>query len=104
MFGILKQKITANRFKRHELGVIENIPADVFQQIIDEQTAMGWESSGSFHQFNWSKKWTLKLRKGTTVLELEWSPEAQGNMVGLQRILTDVAKEFELKVLVCPTY
>ncbi|MCW8109553.1 hypothetical protein OPS25_13665 [Alteromonas ponticola] len=103
MYKMLRQKITASRFKRHDLGIIENIPADVFQQIIDKHIAEGWEISGSFHQFDWTKRWEVKLRKGTSELQMQWYPALQGNMVGLRRIMTGVAKQFSLTVLTCPS-
>ncbi|MCW8092732.1 hypothetical protein [Alteromonas sp. ASW11-130] len=104
MFRILKHKLVASKFKRHGLGIIEDIAAENFTRIVEYHKSRGWEFCGSPNQFNWSKTWTVKLRKGTSELKLTWQPQFQGNIIGIKRILNGVASHFGLHVLDCPTH
>ncbi len=103
MFKRIKHKMAVRRFTKRDLGIIEDIPEGLIPQIIEHHRSLGWEMSGSFNQFNWSKNWYVKLRKGTCVLEVKWNPRYLGSMVGLKYILKEVAEQFELSLRNAPT-
>lgn len=96
--------LTVSRFKKQQLNIIENIPAETFSQILDTYVSKGWEVSHSYGAFSAeNNKWDAQLRKGTSELQLRWKKAHQGSLFGPDRIVRGVAEEFSQEALAVPT-
>lgn len=103
VFTRMQRKYTEKRFLRNDLNIIQNIQTDNFHHIIEVLVAAGWEVSIDYRgREGWEHKGSCKLRKGTSVLECNWSRTEQGTITGLGRIIKGVAIQFDLVSLDTP--
>ena len=117
----LGQIYTKYKYKRDQLNIIQQIPTQQFQKIIQKYQQDGWELASEYHPADfWVNglvdhgvdhgadhgvdHWKCKLRKGTSTLICEWNNEVEGEISGPQRIIIGLGKEFILSVRTCPTW
>ena len=96
-FSNLKRWRLERHFKRNGLCIIQQIPTELFHSIIETLAKRGWEVTLDYRgPKGWSEKGQCKLRKGTSVLEFSWSNNALGSIIGIERIVSGIAKDFDL--------
>jgi hypothetical protein len=102
---LLGQKYTKYRYKRDKLNIIQQIPTQQLQQIIKKYRLDGWEVAPEYHANEVCvDSWQYKLRKGTSVLQCQWSKEMEGQISGPQRIIVGLGEEFCLTVNSAPNF
>lgn len=105
MIKFLVRKLTAFKFKYYELNIIQDIQKERFTEIISNYEAQGWEVAGMHQGTKFDDDdWNCKLRKGQSTLNCEWSKRSKGRIVGPQRIIAALGKEFALPSLKSPKW
>lgn len=103
MFSLLARKYTEYKFKRNDLRIIQQIPAQSFASFLDEHRQKGWEMTDSYQAFNQeADNWHCKLRKGTSVLECHWRQSQNGSVTGPARIINGLAKGLDMPAYTSP--
>lgn len=104
MIKFLGRKLTEFKFKYYELNIIQDIQNERFSEIISNYVAQGWEVAGSYQGATSDDDWDCKLRKGQSELKCEWSKRSKGSIIGPQRIIVALGKEFALPALKSPKW
>lgn len=106
-FTELKQKREMRKFAKRNLNILQNLNFEKMQTILQGLISQGWEVHPDYLDTNDdSNAWDCKLRKGTSVLDIAWNvneTRSNGSIVGLERIIVGVGKEFDAPVFKTPT-
>ncbi|MDT0596629.1 hypothetical protein [Glaciecola petra] len=106
-FTALKQKRVTRKFTKHNLNILQHLTFDKMQTILQGLISQGWELYPDYlDTSDQSNAWEAKLRKGTSILEINWNTKgakSDGSIVGLERIIVGVGKEFDTPVFKTPT-
>lgn len=108
-----KQKRVTRKFAKHNLNILQNLPFDKLQTILQGLILQGWEVHPDYlDTSNENNDWECKLRKGTSVLDVTWSAsntesdntKNTGSITGLERIIVGLGKEFDTPVSKTPVF
>ncbi len=104
LFTNIRRALTASKFQRKDLKIIEAIPTERFATIVFQFKDEGWELTDAPGDLDVScDSWQGKLRKGTSTLTCNWNNDDEGEIVGLTRIIDGIGKDFNLKVQSTPS-
>ncbi|WP_195732233.1 hypothetical protein [Glaciecola sp. MH2013] len=94
----LRKKYIAYKYKRDDLNIIEAIPIDRFNAIIQKCISEGWEIRPEYYEIErLEQAWAGKLRKGHSTLHCSWSSETYGAINGPRPIIQSLGNEHDLQ-------
>lgn len=99
------RKMTAARFRRKHLQIIQKIQADYINTIIDELVEEGWEVADQYDTTSsLNQQGECIIRRGQSTLTFTLDLKVQGEIVGPARIISSLAKQYKLVALDSPQY
>lgn len=98
LLNTIARKITIWQYQYHDRNIIEDLPNSKFRQIISTYEADGWEVySNQTLQVPVDTEWQGKLRKGSIVLNCDYTSNKLGTIYGPARVMRGMGKEFDLQ-------
>ena len=98
-FITLKRRFIARKFRSKDWHIIQHIPFKAFETLINDYVENGWEIESDYHPLKPEcSKWQCKLRKGSTVLSCIWRKNAQGEVVGIARVVDSIGAALNIPV------
>jgi hypothetical protein len=101
----IKRKIIAARFKRQHLSIVQLIPSEEINTILNSMVDEGWEVAA---QHDTTASLDLHgeciIRRGQSTLHFTFSPTQIGEIFGPSRIIDALAKQYGMKVFSSPQY
>jgi hypothetical protein len=80
-------------------ALIENIPTEVFNGILDCLLDEGWEAAFVYDGIDaWIDYGMVELSKGGVKLLFEWTNWFEGVVCGSQNVIQELAERFDLKI------
>ena len=81
------------------LATIKDIPTEQFNALVETLVASGWRKRYEYSGFDaWIDYGRIKLRKGQTILNLEWDNWTEGSIEGSKCIIEEIAQDNDLTV------
>lgn len=107
LLAFIKHKMLVRRFAKQRLNIIQDLPFERLQKIVKQQIEQGWETYPDYiNTGDADNNWACKLRKGTSVLELNWqtnkADKKGGSIIGLERIVKGIGQESDVPVDTTP--
>lgn len=104
MLANLRRRFIANRFKRRDLNIIENISIALAMEILDKYMQEGWAlsreyDSASSLQFHGK----CNVQRGQSTLAFEQNHRGLCSIVGPARIVRAIASQYDLVALLSPS-
>ncbi|MFT4653369.1 MAG: hypothetical protein ACJA0G_001577 [Kangiellaceae bacterium] len=101
----MKRKLTASRFKRNDLCIIESIQPAIINTILAEHVKDGWELAAQFDTpSSLNSQGECKVRRGHSTLCFTLKHDSLGAIEGPARIVRALARQHKLVALTSPTY
>ncbi|MDT0581861.1 MULTISPECIES: hypothetical protein [Alteromonadaceae] len=101
----MKRKYLEYQFKRDKLNIIQEIPTDRFEYIIQTLIEQGWEIAAEYrHKDAWVLRWHGELRKGTSILKCKWKKDELGSIYGPERIIKSIGDDFGFGIRTLPEW
>lgn len=99
----LGKKITSWKYKYYELNIVQSMPTEVFNDVLQQYKEQGWEVTDAYTREASGLAYKhCKLRKGNSVLNCAYNDVNKGSIWGPARIIKGLAKEFKLAALCAP--
>ncbi|MFT6267530.1 MAG: hypothetical protein ACJAVV_000328 [Alphaproteobacteria bacterium] len=104
-FTNIRRQLTASRFKRNNLSIIESIQPTLINTILAELVNDGWELAAQFDTpESLNSQGQCIVRRGQSTLSFSLKHDSLGAIVGPSRIVSALAREHKLVALTSPTY
>jgi hypothetical protein len=105
LIRLIKRKHLEYQFKRDKLNIIQEIPTERFEQIIQELIDQGWEMCDEYRNKDaWVLRWHGSLRKGTSTLKCQWRKDELGSIYGPERIIKSIGSDFGFGIRDMPVW